>query len=204
MSTLYRYADLDQPIPESFPSPVKNRVKIAPATAGQYFPEFFIEEEQIINRGGLLTHVKQGASLHEFTAQPLVLAFYSLHWNSYSDIYLEELKVSHSAIEAIGTRLLVVSDEDKATFNDFHRQQLPFDIVADAEHRIATEAGIYRDTDPIWGRVSGVNADVPIPAVYLIAPSLEITHAFTDPYFQGRLSVARVLEAVGKELAISA
>jgi peroxiredoxin len=205
MSSLYRYADyLQQPTPENFPSPVKNREKINPVKAGSFFPEFFIEEARVINAGPLLNNAHSGASLHSLTLQPLVVAFYSWHWNDYADQLIDQLKKSHAAITAAGARLLVLSSEDKKHFNTIHPEPLPFDIVHDAQHRIARKAGIYRESDPIWGRVSGVNADVPVPAVYLIAPSLEISYDFIDLYLQEGFAPEALLTTIGKKLAISA
>lgn len=205
MSTLHRYADyLPQPIAESFPSPVRNRERIQPLSEGQFFPEFFVEEEKVINGASLLNNVQLGTSLHLLTAQPLVVAFYSVNWNEYGDELIRQLTEKHSAIEAAGARLLVLSSEENKHFSAFNKQPLPFDVAWDAQHRIAKKAGIYRESDPIWGRVSGVNADVPVPAVFLITPSLEITYSFSDTFMQKQFAVEDLLAAVEKKLAISA
>ncbi|PSL49749.1 peroxiredoxin [Chitinophaga niastensis] len=205
MSTLYRYADyLSSPIPENFPSPVRNRERINPIKAGSFFPEFFIDEEHIINGAALLNNVKLGTSLHRLTSQPLVVAFYSYNWNGYGDILLEQLKNSYAAIEAAGARLLVLSSEGKKQFTVVNPDPLPFDVVYDAQNRIAKKAGIYLESDPVWGRVSGINEDVPVPAVYLVTPSLEITYEFTDSWFQKEFSPEALVGAIEKKLAISA
>ncbi|MBC9931228.1 redoxin domain-containing protein [Chitinophaga qingshengii] len=205
MSTLHRYADyLPEPIADQFPSPVRNRERIRPLTAGQFFPDFYLEEDNVINSGPLLQTATGGTSLHLLTAQPLVVAFYSVNWNGYGDRLMAELIEKHAAIEAAGARLLVLSSEGKKHFTEFNRQPLPFDVVRDAQHRIARKAGIYRESDPIWGRVAGVNADVPVPAVYLITPSLEITYSFADTWLQDSFSVDALLAVVDKQLAISA
>ncbi len=205
MSTLHRYADyLPAPIADQFPSPVRTRERIRPLTAGQFFADFYLEEENVINHGPLLKAGTGGTSLHLLTAQPLVVAFYSVNWNGYGDALIAELIAKHAAIEAAGARLLVLSSEGKKHFSQFNRQPLPFDVVRDAQHRIARKAGIYKDSDPIWGRVAGVNADVPVPAVYLITPSLEITYAFADENLEQRFSADELLSVVDKQLAISA
>ena len=205
MSSLYRYADyLTAPVPENFPSPIKNRERINPIQEGAFFPEFLAEESRIINRGALLSDVKDIVSLHQLTAQPLVVVFYSWHWNDYADRLLAQLQESYAAIEATGARLLQVSSEDKKHFTTVNPGNFSFDIIHDAQHRIARKAGIYRESDPIWGRVSGVNADVPVPAVYLVTPSLEINYAFVDLYLQEKFSPESLGAAIGNQLAISA
>lgn len=205
MSSLYRYADyLPTPVPENFPSPIKVREKINPLNKGHYFPEFLLEESRIINSGPLLADTDQLISLHQLTAQPLVVVFYSWHWNGYADRLIAQLQESYPAIEAAGARLLVVSSEDKKLFTSVNPGNIPFDVVHDAQHRIARKAGIYRESDPIWGRVSGVNADVPVPGVYLVTPSLEISYAFVDLYLQESFSPETLVAAIDKKLAISA
>ncbi|MBC9911390.1 redoxin domain-containing protein [Chitinophaga varians] len=205
MSTLHRYADyLPAPIADQFPSPVKNRERIRPLTAGQFFQDFYLEEENVINKGALLKDAVGVTSLHLLTAQPLIVAFYSVNWNGYGDALIAELIEKHAAIEAAGARLLVLSSEGKKHFTEFNREPLPFDVARDAQHRIARKAGIYKESDPIWGRVAGVNADVPVPAVYLITPSLEITYSFADVYLEQKFSVDELLSVVDKQLAISA
>lgn len=205
MSTLHRYADyLPAPVADQFPSPVRNRERIRPLTAGQFFPDFYLEEENVINSGPLLKAAAGVTSLHLLTSQPLVVAFYSVNWNGYGDALMAELIEKHAAIEAAGARLLVLSSEGTKHFTEFNRQPLPFDVARDAQHRIARKAGIYKETDPIWGRVAGVNADVPVPAVYLITPSLEITYSFTDIYMEHQFSADELLSVVDKQLAISA
>ncbi|MBS0026298.1 redoxin domain-containing protein [Chitinophaga sp. 22321] len=205
LSTLYRYADyLPAPVPENFPSPVRNRERINPVNSGAFFPEFLIEESRIINRHVLLGDAGEVTSLHQLTSQPLVIAFYSWHWNGYGDRLLEQLEQSRAAIEAAGAHLLVLSSEDKKLFNTVNPGPFSFDIVHDAQHRIARKAGIYRESDPIWGRVSGVNEDVPVPAVYLVTPSLEISYAFVDLYLQESFSPETLVATIDKKLAISA
>lgn len=205
LSTLYRYADyLPAPVPENFPSPVRNREKINPLNNGSFFPEFLIDESRIINKSSLLSQADEITSLHQLTSQPLVIAFYSWHWNGYGDRLLAQLEQSRAAIEAAGARLLVLSSEDKKLFTTVNPESFSFDIVHDAQHRIARKAGIYRESDPIWGRVSGVNADVPVPAVYLVTPSLEISYAFIDLYLQETFLPEALAAAIDNKLAISA
>ncbi|NSL88983.1 redoxin domain-containing protein [Chitinophaga sp. Mgbs1] len=207
MSTLHRYADyLPQEIPESFPSPVRNRERIKPLATGDFFPDFFIEEDKVISSAQLLQHTKAATSLHLLTGQPLVIAFYSVNWNEYGDHLLAQLQEHHAAIEATGARLLVLSSEQRKHFTAFNKEQLPFDVAWDVQHRIARKAGIYKESDPIWGRVSGVNADVPVPAVFVVTPSLEITYSFTDTFMQRTFQADELLAALmeKKNLAISA
>ena len=184
-STLYRYADyLPEPVPENFASPRRQWVRINPLTAGNDFPELQVQA----------------------SGQPLVVAFYSWHWNLYGDAYFAKLQQYQEQIEAAGAKLLVVSSEDKKQFKLAHPGEVTFDIIHDIQHRIARKAGIYSESDPIWGRVSGVNEDVPVPAVYVLTPSSMINYAFIDEYLQQPFPIKEIVAAIGTQtqLAISA
>ncbi|MBV8255130.1 MAG: redoxin domain-containing protein [Chitinophaga sp.] len=201
MSTLYRYADyLQQPVPENFPKTGYHKECISPVMSG-IFPEFFLEPGQAIHDAGLLT---QGASIHTLTAQPLVVIFYSIHWNGYADDLLEQVAALHPVIEAAGAKLLLVSSENRKQFEAVNQQPLSFDVVYDEGFQLAKKAGIYRKSDPIWGFVAGVNEDVPVPAVYVITPDLSIKYAFIDKYLEHPLQPADLLAAIESRIAISA
>jgi peroxiredoxin len=182
-STLYRYADyLSEPVPENFASPRRQWVRINPLRAGNDFPEL------------------------PANGQPLVVAFYSWHWNQYGDAYFAQLQQYQEVIEAAGAKLLVISSEDKKQFKLAHPEEVTFDIIHDIQHRIARKAGIYSESDPIWGRVSGVNEDVPVPAVYVLTSASVINYAFVDEYLQQPFPIEEIVAAIGTQtqLAISA
>ncbi|NIG52840.1 redoxin domain-containing protein [Chitinophaga sp. Cy-1792] len=201
MSTLYRYADyLQQPIPENFPKTGYHREKVSPIQSGQRFPEFFLDRSDVIRDAGLLT---QGASIHTLTSQPLVVVYYSIHWNGYADTLIEQLKALQPAIEAAGAKLLVVASEGRQAFENVNGQ-VPFDVAFDADKHIARKTGIYKKSDPIWGFVAGVNEDVPVPAVFVVTPSLQIRYAFADLYLEKQLQPADILAAIDNRVAISA
>ncbi|WP_143304511.1 redoxin domain-containing protein [Chitinophaga vietnamensis] len=205
MSTIYRYADyLPQPVPERFASPLRYREQLNPIAVGKFFPEFFIEEAHVINGTELLQPATAGTSIHRLTAQPLIVAFYSVQWNGYGDRLLQQLLDSHDAITAAGAHLLVLSAEDKKEFRTFNTQALPFDVAYDAQFRIARKAGVYHEKDPLWGRVAGTNADVPAPAVFLLTPSLEVKYVFADTFLQYSFQPESLLAAIDSQLAISA
>ncbi|MCW3462837.1 peroxiredoxin family protein [Chitinophaga nivalis] len=204
-STLHRFADfLTSPIPENFPSPRRNREQINPIRSGSFFPDLLIEATRVIRGTHLLKGLKQGVELHRLASQPLVVVFYSLHWNGYADRLLQLLKDSYPAIEAAGAHVLVLSSEEQEAFLAVNPDPLPFDIVWDEENRLAKKAGIYLESDPVWGRVSGIDADVPVPAVYLVTPSLQITYDFADIFFQQEFQPEVLLSHIEKKLAISA
>lgn len=194
----YRYADLAPEFELDFAGKVnQERTPINPLKAGTVLPSFHIHKKNIIARADILKTVNGSLPIAQLLDRPLVLAFHSVHWNGYGNRRLQELQDIYADIRVMGGNLLVATAEDKATF-DYATQdlQLPFATIFDQHNHIAKKAGIYSSTDPIWDRVSGVEADVAIPAVYVLTPSLKITYAAVDGWFEKGLPVRELLSAV--------
>ena len=198
MSTRHRYADyLPLPLPERFNSPTFKRTKIAPLSAGNVTPEASLPRTQFINAGPLLQHAGEQTDIRSLAGRPLVVAFISFHWNGYAQKLLKELNSLYADNRIMGGELLVISDEDAAGFQSLTgKQAVPFSTVWDRQHKIASQFGIYSSTDPIWDRISGINADVPVPAVYVLDAAGKIAFDQVDHYFEKSIPARELLSAV--------
>ncbi|HEY0608494.1 MAG TPA: redoxin domain-containing protein [Chitinophaga sp.] len=198
MSNLHRYADyLPLPVPDRFNAPTFKRNKIAPLSRGAAIPEAGLPRTQFINPGALLEDAGEQTDIRTLVSRPLVVAFISLHWNGYAEKLLQDLHSLYADIRIMGGELLVISDEDSSGFASLtQKQAVPFSTVWDRQHKIATQFGIYSSSDPIWDRISGVNADVPVPAVYVLDPSGKIVFGQVDHYFENRIPARDLLSAV--------
>ncbi|KAA2243732.1 peroxiredoxin family protein [Chitinophaga agrisoli] len=197
-SLIHRYADLEPlSLPERFNAPTRTRNRIAPLGAGDFVPEFNLPRTQFIAASSLPQDAGEQIAGRTLLGRPLVLAFISLHWNGYAQRLLQELQDLHADIQVMGGDLLVVSDEDSAGFASLAGQQsLPFNIVWDKQHKIASQFGVYATTDPIWDRISGVEADVPTPAVYVLGPSGKIVFDQVDLYLEKCIPTRDLLSTV--------
>lgn len=193
-----RYADyLTAPVPERFNPPVPRRVKISPARTGDAVPDFHLSRSQFITTDTLLQGTANRAPVRELLNRPLVLAFVSLHWNDYAHSLLQELQNVYQDIHVMGGQLLVLSDEDKTWFTPLiEKYGLTFPMLWDRDHKIAGRFGIYSGTDPIWDRISGINADVPSPGIYVLSPSGKIVFDSVDLYFEKNIPIRELLSAV--------
>jgi peroxiredoxin len=198
MSNLHRYADyLPLPVPDRFNAPTFKRSKIAPLGAGDAIPEAGLPRTQVINASGLLQDAGEQTDIRSLVSRPLVVAFISLHWNGYAEKLLEDLYSLYADIRIMGGELLVISDEDSSGFASLtEKQPVPFSTVWDRQHKIATQFGIYSSSDPIWDRISGINADVPVPALYVLDPSGKIVFDQVDQYFEQRIPARELLSAI--------
>lgn len=197
-SNFNRYADL---LPEYELEFVKrsnrDRKPISPLHAGDTLPAFHINKKNIIATSDILKSVQGPQPVTQLIDRPLVLAFHSIHWNGYGNRLLEELKDVYADIRVMGGQLLLVTTDEKEHFDQATSGlQLPFASIWDQHNQIATKAGIYSSTDPIWDRISGVNEDVPVPAIYVLTPSLKIAYSSVDLWLEKSLEKRDLLSAV--------
>ncbi len=197
MSTLHRYADiLDIQFPDRFESRLASRVKINPLRKGDRFPDTLLRKDTLVTPAGFWPH-DISLPVSFLLDRPLVVAFFSVHWNQYSLDLLQQLQELHSDIKVMGGRLLVISAEGEQALRPLvEKYGLTFPILHDRGNAIASLAGLYEKTDPVWDRVSGINADVPIPATYVISPAQQVSYAAVDAYFQQQLNARDLLSAV--------
>ncbi|PUZ22663.1 hypothetical protein DCC81_19715 [Chitinophaga parva] len=197
MSTLHRYADiLDIQFPDRFEPKPLNRKRINPLRKHAIFPDTLLRKDALVTPAGFWPH-EISLPLSLLTDRPLVVAFFSVHWNRYGIDLLQQLQSLHQDVKVMGGRLLVIAAEGEQALRPLvEKYQLTFPILHDRNNAIAALAGLYEKQDPIWDRVSGVDADVPIPATYVINPAQQVSFAAVDPYLQHKLDQRALLSAV--------
>jgi peroxiredoxin len=197
-NNINRYADFFPEYEiEYVKKPYKDRTPISPLHAGNTLPSFHINKKNIISTSDILKSVNGSQPLTQLLDSPLVLAFHSIHWNGYGNRLLEDLKDIYADIRVMGGQLLLVTAEEKKYFDEATGGlQLPFASIWDQHNHIARKAGVYSPSDPIWDRISGVNEDVPTPAVYVLTPSLKIAYSAVDLWLEKSLEKRDVLSAV--------
>jgi len=193
-----RYADLSPEFEiENVKKAYKTRTPISPLHAGATFPAFHINKKNIIATSDILKSVQGLQSITQLIDRPLVLAFHSIHWNGYGTRLLEELNDIYADIRVMGGQLLLVTTDEQQRFDEATSAlQLPFASIWDQHNQIAAKAGLYSATDPIWDRISGVNEDVPVPAIYVLTPSLKIVYSSVDLWLEKSLERRDLLSAV--------
>jgi peroxiredoxin len=193
-----RYADFFPEYElEYVKKPYKDRTPISPLHAGAVLPSFQINKKNIIATSDILKSVNGSQPVTQLLDRPLVLVFHSIHWNGYGDKLLNDLKDIYADIRVMGGQLLLVTSEEKQYFDEATAAlQLPFASIWDQQFQIARKAGIYSPSDPIWDRLSGVNEDVPTPAIYVLTPSLKIAYSSVDLYMEKTLEKRDILTSV--------
>ena len=194
----YRYADLAPEFELDFVRrKPQERIVIKPLETGATLPSFQLHKKNVIAPGDTLRTLNGTQEVTQLIEGPIVLAFHSIHWNDYGNKLLEDLRDIYADLRVAGAQLLVATTDDKQTFDYMTaRYQLPFATIFDQHNQIASKAGIYSATDPIWDRVAGVEADVPVPAIFVLSHSLKVLYSSVDKWFDQPFSKTELLNAV--------
>ena len=150
--------------------------KSEPVKSGDVLPDFSLEKEpgrwqQFFN--GAETH---GPVLfHQLLNKPLVIGFYSYHWQQYGIDLLKQLSSLQNEIAANKASLLIISSErDRNLEKLIWDNNLSLNFYFDKDKQIAEKFRIYSEQDPIWNKFSGIDTNVPLLATYVVSASGQI------------------------------
>jgi peroxiredoxin len=193
----YPYFDMSEIIQE--PDLVfKPYQSLKPVKAGDRLPDFSLQKEnanwqQFFN----------GAEIHgpvlfnQLFNKPLVIGFYSSHWQQYGLELLNSLNATQHEIKAGGGNLLIISSEKDRSFERIiWDNNLSLSFYFDRDKEIAEKFGIYSESDPIWNKFSGIDTNVPLLATYVIAPTGQIEYDHIDPDFSKMFPSKAIVSAV--------
>jgi len=196
-TTKYPFFDLEELIPE-LDLEFKAFKQLKPVKTGNYLPDLTLHTiydrwQQFYN--GAETHGP--ILLRHLLNKPLVISFYSGHWKNIGLEQLKQLNTIHNEIKANGGNLLVINAEKDAGLNDLAwAHSLSLSFYHDENNEIAKKLRIFSDEYPIWNTYSGIDANIPLPATYVIAPSRQIVFDHIDWDVTGSFPVKEVLAAV--------
>ena len=171
-----------------------------PVRSGDILPDFSLEKDpgrwqQFFN--GAETH---GPVLfHHLLNKPLVIGFYSYHWQQYGIDLLKQLSSLQNDIVASKASLLIISPEkDRKLEKLVWDNNLSLNFYFDKDKQIAEKFRIYSEHDPIWNKFSGINTNVPLLATYVVSASGQIEYDHIDPDFSKTFPKVEILSAVKK------
>ena len=171
-----------------------------PVRAGDVLPDFSLEKEQerwqqFFN--GAETH---GPVLfHQLLNKPLVIGFYSYHWQQYGIDLLKQLNSLQNDITGNKASLLIISSEkDRKLEKLVWDNNLSLNFYFDKDKHIAEKFRIYSEHDPIWNKFSGIDTNVPLLAIYVVSASGQIEYDHIDPDFSKTFPNNEIISAVKK------
>jgi len=193
----YPFFELSEIIPE-LNFEFKTYKPLRPVKAGNFIPDFTLHNvydrwQQFYN--GAETHGP--VLLRHLLNKPLVIGFYSHHWKENGIEQLKQLNAIQAEIKANGGNLLIINaDKD----DDFQRKawehSLSLNFYYDSNNEIAKKFRVFSDDDPIWNKFSGIDANAPLLATYVIDPSRQIVYDHIDWDATGAFHAKDILSAV--------
>jgi len=174
--------------------------KSEPVRSGDVLPDFSLEKEparwqQFFN--GAETH---GPVLfHQLLNKPLVIGFYSYHWQQYGIDLLKQLNSLQNDITGNKASLLIIgSEKDRKLEKLVWDNNLSLNFYYDTDKHIAEKFGIYSEHDPIWNKFSGIDTNVPLLSTYVVSASGQIEYDHIDPDFSKTFPTNEIISAVKK------
>ena len=196
----YPYFDMSEIIPE--PDLVfKPYQSLKPLKAGDRLPDFSLQKENVNWQ-----QFFNGAEIHgpvlfnQLFNKPLVIGFYSSHWQQYGLELLNSLNAIQHEIKAGGGNLLIMSSEkkDRSLEKIIWDNNLSLSFYIDSDKEIAEKFGVYSQSDPIWNKFSGIDTNVPLLATYVISPIGQIEYDHIDSDFSKTYPSKAIISAVQK------
>lgn len=169
-----------------------------PIKAGDVLPDFPLQKDnanwQQFANGA---EVNIPVSLNQLFNKPLVIGFYSYHWQQYGLDLLLQLNAIQGDINAAGGNLLIISAEKERKLEKIAwDNSLSLNFYFDKEKEIASKFGIYSENDPVWNKFSGIDTNVPTLATYVISPSGQIGYDHIDQDFSRTFPSKEIVSAV--------
>ncbi|HEY4196944.1 MAG TPA: redoxin domain-containing protein [Mucilaginibacter sp.] len=173
---------------------------LKPVKAGDVLPDFPLQKENSNWQQFFKGAEVEGPVLYsQFLNKPLVIGFYSHHWQQYGLGLLKHLNaIQHDIKQSGGSLLIINSGKDwtlKKTVWDNH---LSLSFYFDKDNEIAEKFNIYSEADPIWNKFSGIDTNVPLLATYVVSASGQIEYAHIDPDFSKTFPSMEIVSAVKK------
>ena len=140
---------------------------------------------------------------------PVVVAFYRGHWCPYCNVALHALQQALPQFREAGARLVAISPETPDnSMTLIERQKLEYDVLSDAENRVARVFGLVfelpESVRPVYDRLGislpAFNGDesfeLPVPATYVINRDGRIRWSHVDADYTKRAEPAQILAAL--------
>jgi peroxiredoxin len=193
----YPFFDLEEIVTELEYQP-KNYRPLNPVTAGNFVPSFNLSAgydrwQQFYN--GAETHGP--VLLRNLLNKPLVISFYSHHWKNIGLEQLKQLNAIQYEIKANGGNLLIINAEKHDSLQKLAwEHSLSLNFYHDHNHEIAKKFRVYADDNPAWNNFSGVDANVPLLATYVLDTNRQVVFDHIDRELYGSVAAKDILTAV--------
>ncbi|MGZ3751861.1 MAG: redoxin domain-containing protein [Mucilaginibacter sp.] len=173
---------------------------LQPIKAGNILPDFPLQKEN-----AKWQQFFNGAEIHgpvllrQLLNKPLVIGFYSHHWQQYGIDLLKQLDAIQKDIRASGGNILIIGSETEKKLEKIAwDNSLSLSFYFDVDKEIAQQFRIYSEHFPIWNTFSGIDTNVPLLATYVISTNGQIVYDHVDLDFSKDFPSEDIISAVNK------
>jgi peroxiredoxin len=194
----YPYFDLSEIIIERDLS-YKAYKALKPVKAGNYVPDIKLDTDyanwqNFYNGAPTPGHI----ATRQLLSKPLVISFYSKHWQDRGIDQLKQLNALQYEIKANGGNLVIINadgpNEDLAKIAWEHNLSLNF--YFDKDNKIAEKFRVYSEEDPTWNTFAGIDVNVPLLATYVVDTAKHIVFDHVDRNLTDTFVADEILTAV--------
>jgi len=172
--------------------------QLSPVREGNTMPQFtfannFNSWQQFFNGAETHNHL----AIRQLLNKPLVLTFYSQHWGNEGLEFIKEFNRINAEIRANGGNLVIIADAKSTGLQKLAwDNNLTLNFYFDVDHSLAQKFGIYHKNSPVWERFSGVDADVPLLAAFVLNPYRQVLFSYSNWNADTKLNSGRLLDEV--------
>ncbi|WP_448698512.1 redoxin domain-containing protein [Mucilaginibacter sp. AW1-3] len=172
--------------------------KLSPLRAGAIVPEFtfannFNTWQQFFNGAETYNHL----AIRQLLNKPLVISFYSHHWQHEGLDFIKELNRINTEIRANGGNMVVIAEGRNAELQKLAwDNNLTLNFYFDTDRKLAEKFGVYHKSSPVWERFSGIDAHVPLLAAFVVNPYRQVLFSHSNWNAESKLDTDKLLEEV--------
>lgn len=172
--------------------------QLNPLQVGSTVPEFtfannFNTWQQFFNGAETYNHL----AIRQLLSKPLVLSFYSHHWQSEGLDFIKELNRINTEIRANGGNMVVTADSRSAELQKLAwDNNLTLNFYFDTDRKFAERFGVYHHDSPVWERFSGIDVHVPLLASFVLNPYRQVLYSHSNWNADSKFDSDKLLEEV--------
>jgi peroxiredoxin len=171
---------------------------LKPVKTGNFVPQFTLTTDydrwQRFNNG---TVAHGPVMLRQLLNKPLVISFFSKHWQTTGIEQLARLNALQTEIKANGGNLLIINAENDDVLAKLAWEKgLSLNFYYDKDNEIAEMLRVFSENDPLWNKFSGIDANAPLLATFVIDIAKQIVYDHIDLDLKGTFSPDQIISAV--------
>ena len=172
--------------------------QLSPLKVGDTVSEFtftnnFNTWQQFFNGAETYNHL----AIRQLLTKPLVISFYSYHWQKDGLEFIKQLNGINTEIRANGGNMIVVAEGRSAELQKLAwDNSLTLNFYFDTDRKLAEKFGVYHKSSPVWERFSGIDAHVPLLASFAVNPHRQVLFSYSNWDANSKLNTDKLLDEI--------